>query len=90
MSRQYREVFHLLGEVHPTNPHEPCRPGMAHVKECGDTSDHFECACGCTGDEAWCVAEANLKCEIDSCNNIKCANDLCEEHLKIMGDDYSK
>lgn len=88
MSRQYREKFHLLGEVHPQTPREPCRPGMEHVGECGPTGDDFECACGCSGDDRWCVAEAEMICEIDGCWGVKVAADLCENHLEDLARAY--
>ena len=31
-----------------------CRPDVPHVRECGPSSDRFYCACGCSGDDAWC------------------------------------
>lgn len=35
-----------------------CRPGMEHAQGCGPhpSGDPFYCACGCSGDETWCMA----------------------------------
>lgn len=90
MSKLYRKEFHANCEVHlETPPHEPCRPG-AHVGECGPTGDPFFCACGCAGDETWCVVEADMCCEVDGCYGVKVAIDLCANHLSEMEEDMKE
>jgi len=32
-----------------------CRHGMGHAKPCALLGDGFVCACGCAGDETWCL-----------------------------------
>lgn len=41
-----------------TAPYPPCRRGMEHAKPCGPTGDPFYCACGCSGDDRWCMNDA--------------------------------
>lgn len=46
-----------------TGPHAQtrCRTGLPHARPCGahPSGDSFFCACGCSGDETWCVADGS-------------------------------
>ena len=37
----------------------PCRPGMEHAAPCLPL-ENGECACGCTGDDYWCMSEPSV------------------------------
>lgn len=37
-----------------------CRPHLQHAKPCGITESDSECACGCSGDDVWCMAEKGM------------------------------
>lgn len=49
-------LLEMINSYLPEPESTPCRLGMPHAKPCKPLGDGFECACGCAGDDSYCLA----------------------------------